>query len=524
MRFLRFLGLSLALASVPSAWSGEGARRTRPNILFAIADDWSPHAGAYGTDWVKTPSFDTVAREGLLFRNGYTPNAKCAPSRACLLTGRNPWQLKEAANHICYFPAEFRGWGEALAANGWFVGHTQKGWGPGVAVDAEGTPRSMTGQPFNRRKAEPPTSGIAANDYAANFADFLEAVPGEQPWCFWYGALEPHRGYEFGSGVAKGGKRLEDIDQVPAFWPDNETIRHDMLDYALEVEHFDRHLGRMLSELEARGLLDNTLVIVTADHGMPFPRGKGNANPLANHVPFAVMWKGGVASPGRVIDDYVSFIDVAPTLMELVGLKWEQTGMAPPAGRSFAGILFSAKSGRVDPARDHVLIGRERNDVGRPHDQGYPVRGIIRDGEVFLENLEPTRWPAGNPETGYLDCDGGATKTAILEARRRDATDPFWNLCFGLRPALEYYDTGTDPDFVKNLADDPARREHVTRLRQRLHEALKAQGDPRMAGQGARFDQYEHATKANVGFHEKYLRGEPMKAGWVNPTDFEKAP
>ena len=107
-----------------------------PNILFAIADDWSPHAGAYGTPWVKTPSFDRVAREGLLFRRAYTPNAKCAPSRACILTGRNSWQLKEAANHICYFPPEFKGWGEVLAEHGWKVGYTMKGWGPGSANDA----------------------------------------------------------------------------------------------------------------------------------------------------------------------------------------------------------------------------------------------------------------------------------------------------------------------------------------------------------------------------------------------------
>ena len=69
----------------------------------------------YGTPWIKTPAFDRVAREGILFNHAYTPNAKCAPSRACILTGRNSWQLKAAANHICYFPPEFKGWGEALA-------------------------------------------------------------------------------------------------------------------------------------------------------------------------------------------------------------------------------------------------------------------------------------------------------------------------------------------------------------------------------------------------------------------------
>ncbi|NDE99375.1 MAG: DUF229 domain-containing protein, partial [Verrucomicrobia bacterium] len=275
-----------------------------PNILFAIADDWGAHAGAYGTRWVKTPHFDRVAKEGILFTRAFTPNAKCAPSRACILTGRNSWQLKEAANHICYFPAEFKGWGEALAENGWTVGHTMKGWGPGVATNALGQPRSMTGKAFNARKAAPPTTGIANNDYAGNFADFLATTTTNQPWCFWYGAVEPHRGYEFGSGVAKGGKKLTDIDRVPAYWPDNDTVRNDMLDYAFEVEHFDRHLGRMLAELEKHGLLEHTLVIVTSDHGIPFPRGKGSAYEASNHVPLAMRWPRGIAKPGRVVDDY----------------------------------------------------------------------------------------------------------------------------------------------------------------------------------------------------------------------------
>src|SRR6187399_1984604 len=141
--------LSLIFLSV----SASAAETKGPNILLAIADDWGfGHASAYGCQWTKTPGFDRVAREGLLFTHAYTPNAKCAPSRACLLTGRNSWQLKEAANHICYFPLEFKGWGEALAEHGWFVGHTMKGWGPGVANSPDGKLRLMTGKPFNARK------------------------------------------------------------------------------------------------------------------------------------------------------------------------------------------------------------------------------------------------------------------------------------------------------------------------------------------------------------------------------------
>jgi N-sulfoglucosamine sulfohydrolase len=488
-----------------------------PNILFAIADDWGAHAGAYGTSWIKTPAFDRVAKEGLLFNHAYTPNAKCAPSRACILTGRNSWQLKEAANHICYFPPEFKGWGEALAEHGWNIGYTMKGWGPGVANDASGEPRQMTGKPWNQRKTSPPTAEISNNDYAENFTAFLDAAPAGKPWCFWYGAIEPHRGYEFGSGVKLGGKKLTDIDHVPAFWPDNDTIRNDMLDYAFEAEHFDRHLGRMLAELEKRGLLANTLVIVTADHGMPFPRSKGNANPMANHVPFAAMWQQGITQPGRVIDDFISFTDLAPTIIEVAGLTWKDTGMADSPGRSLTEIFRSSKSGQVIAARDHVLIGKERTDVGRPNDWGYPIRGIVTKDSVFIENFEPSRWPAGNPETGYMDCDAGATKSFILDAHRKNPADPFWAACFGMRPNIEFYDLKSDPDTVKNLSADPRARA----LRNQLHAELNEQADPRMAGKGDIFDAYEHSNKAHVGFYDKFMRGEPVKAGWINPSDIE---
>ena len=513
----------LACATFP-ALAFAAVETAPPNILFAIADDWGAHAGAYGTKWVRTPHFDRVARDGILFKNAYTPNAKCAPSRACILTGRNSWQLKEAANHIPYFPAEFKGWGEALAENGWFVGHTTKGWAPGVANDANGKPRAMTGKAFNARKAPPPASGIGNADYAANFDDFLAAAPQGKPWVFWYGAIEPHRAYEFGSGVKKGGKKLSDIDRVPAFWPDNETVRNDMLDYAYEVEHFDNHLGRMLAALEKRGLLANTLVVVTSDHGMPFPRGKGSAYEYSNHVPFAAMWAGGIAGRGRVVDDTISFIDLAPTFIELAGLPWTKTGMAESPGRSLTDIFRVNRSGQINPARDHVLIGMERHDIGRPGDVGYPIRGIVKNGALYLENFEQARWPACNPETGYLNVDASPTKSLILDARRATGTDPFWALCFGRRPGVELYDLKTDPDCVKNLAAQSATEKQRAALKAAMYAELKAQGDPRMFGQGAVFDGYLHANPGHVNFYERFMKGEKIQAGWVLSTDFEKAP
>jgi N-sulfoglucosamine sulfohydrolase len=494
----------------------------RPNILFAIADDWGVHAGVYGTRWVKTPAFDRVAREGLLFKNAYTPMAKCAPSRATVLTGRNIWQLEEAGNHLAYFPPKFKSWPEVLTGQGWHVGITGKGWGPGSAKDVNGKQRQITGKPFNARKATPATSEIANNDYAGNFNDFLDAAPSGKPWCFWYGSTEPHRGFEYQSGFNKGGKKPEDIDRVPTYWPDTEVVRHDMLDYAMEVEHTDNHLGRMISELEKRGLLENTLIIVTSDHGMAFPRVKGYAYHDSNHIPLAVRWPGAIKNPGRVIEDFVSFIDIAPTLLDAAGITEKASGMMPITGRTWRPIFESEKGGQVLAERDHVLIGKERTDVGRPKDQGYPIRGIITATHLYLKNYEPLRWPAGNPETGYLDTDGGATKSLILDMGRKDRSDRFWRLNFGFRPAEELYELTADTDCVNNLAAEPSHLETMRALHQRMESQLKAQGDPRMEGKGHIFDEFK--PTGGEGFYEKFMRGEKTEHGWVNDSDFEKEP
>lgn len=522
---MRIHRLILAILFLLTCRGAMAAEPTPPNVLFAIADDWGyGHASAYGCPWVKTPAFDRVAREGLLFQQAYTPNAKCAPSRACILTGRNSWQLKEAANHLCYFPTEFKTWGEALTEKGWHVGYTTKGWGPGEAKDETGKPRAMTGQPFNKQKLTPPAKGIGPNDYAANFGDFLASAPAGKPWCFWYGSIEPHRDYEFGSGIKKAGKKLSEIDHVPGYWPDNETVRTDLLDYAYEVEHFDQHLGRMLKALEEKGLLENTLVIVTSDHGMPFPRCKGGAYEASNHVPLAMMWPKGIRAPGRSIDDFVSFIDLAPTILDVAAIPWNETGMAPATGRSLRNIFESTRSGQVDAARDHVLIGMERHDIGRPLDVGYPIRGIITKESLYLQNFEPDRWPACNPETGYLNCDAGATKSFILEARRKAGSDPYWTLCFGKRPREEFYDLQQDRDCIQNLAEDPTLTARMEALKNRLFAQLKEEQDPRMDGKGYLFDEYPHSNKIHRGFYERFIKGEKLNTGWVDPTDYEPAP
>ncbi len=499
------------------------AASARPNLLFAIADDWGfGHAGAYGCDWVKTPAFDRLAREGILFNRAYTPNAKCAPSRAIILTGRNSWQLEQAANHMNFFPAKFKGWPEALADNGYYVGYTGKGWGPGIANDAQGKPRRLTGKPYSTRKAKPPAGAISHNDYAANFADFLASVPEGKPWAFWYGTSEPHRGFAYQNGV-KSGKKLADVDRVPAYWPDVETVRHDMLDYAVEVEHYDRHLGRILATLDQSALTQNTLVLATSDHGMPFPRCKGQAYEHSNHVPLAIRWPAGIRGTARKVDDYVSFADFAPTFLQAARLTTAQAGLQPITGRSLFDLFASDQSGQVNPKRDHVLLGKERHDVGRPRNGGYPIRGIVKDNFLYLRNHAPNRWPAGNPETGYLNCDASPVKTLLLK-QRRSGDEKYWKLNFGKRPPVELYDLSKDSDCIRNLYGDRRHDRRRAELDRLLHARLLAQGDPRTRGQGQVFDAYPFVGPWN-DFYEKHQAGQKTpRTGWVVPSDYEKNP
>jgi hypothetical protein len=399
-----------------------------------------------------------------------------------------------------------------LGERGYFAGLTGKGWGPGTATNAAGQNRQMAGKPFNGKKTPAKqTRGISPADYAGNFTTFLSAVPKGRPWSFWYGGHEPHRVYEYGSGVAKGGRKTSDIDRVPDCWPDTEEVRNDILDYAFEVEHFDLHLGRMLAELEKRGLLENTLVVVTSDNGMPFPHCKGYAYNNSDHLPLAIMWPKGIANPGRVVDDYVSFIDSAPTFLEVAGVAQSVSGMAPITGRSLTEIFKSDKSGRVIPQRDHVLLAKERNDVGRPNDEGYPIRGIVKEGMLYLHNFETNRWPGGQVETGYKDTDDSPTKTAVLEAEKIPALKHYFDASFGKLPADQLFDLRRDPDCMTNLAETVS----FVSFQNRLFRELKQQGDPRMLGNGRIYDEYPYGNTANRNFYDQVMRGEKSTADKV---------
>ena len=490
-----------------------------PNILFVISDDQSfPHASIYGTSWIKTPGFDRIAKEGLLFNNAYTTNAKCSPSRATILTGRNSWLLEEAANHVPYFPEKFITFPEVLKNRGYKTGKTGKGWAPGIAFK-NGIKRDLIGQNYSSITTIPPAKFISNIDYFENFKLFLEEKEKDQPFLFWVGGLEPHRRYQYRVGIEYGNKTTDDIKSVPNYWPDSENVRIDMLDYAFEIEYFDSHLERIIKELEIRDLLENTIIVVTSDNGMPFPRVKGQVYPDDNRLPLAIRWGKGIKNPGRVIDEYFSFSDFAPTFLDIIGINQDLHEMEDFSGKSWKEVFFNNS---IKFEREYIILGKERHDVGRENDKGYPVRSILKNNFFYSINFEPNRWPAGNPETGYLNTDGSPTKSEILNLKRDNVNSVFWELAFGKRPKETLYNLINDPRCLVNIADNNAFMDVKSDLNKILIRDLINQKDPRVMGRGKIFDNYIYAHKKTRNFHERYTNGDSIYAGWVNESDFEK--
>ncbi|MCF7785541.1 MAG: sulfatase [Prosthecobacter sp.] len=492
--------LSAVLAALAFVSSIRAEDAPRPNILFVIFDDWGwQHAGAYGCDWVKTPNFDRVAKEGVLFKNAFTSNPKCSPCRATILTGRNSWQLEEAVCHGGIFPPKFAVYPDLLEASGYNVGLTGKGWGPGD-FKLNGRTRNPAGPSFDTERTKPPTTGINKNDYSANFSKFLGQRDAKKPFCFWMGFTEPHRPYELNSGERLG-KNLVDVD-VPGYFPDNATVRGDMADYAIEVENADAHIGRALAMLEKEGILEDTLVIVTSDHGMPFPRVKGQIYEDGFHLPLAMRWGKGI-KPGRVVEDFINVRDFAPTYLELAGLpKHEQI-----SGSSLVKILSSEKSGFIED-RKTMLVGKERHDIGRPNDWGYPVRAIRTPEFFYSHNYHAERWPAGNPETGYRNCDDSPTKAWIIENK-----GAYYELAFAYRAEEELYDMVHDTECLRNLAADPKYAATKKELREKMESRLKEEKDPRALGNEAIFDTYKYlGNRKNKGYAEweAAQKGQPL--------------
>jgi len=456
------------------------AVRVRPNIVFCISDDQSwINTSINGDPAVKTPVFDAIARNGVLFSHSFCSSPSCSPSRAAILTGQDFNRLESAGNLLGPIPLRFQLYPDILEKAGYAIGLTRKGWGPGN-FKVTGRERNPAGPQF------------------ADFKTFLQGVPKGQPFCFWFGSLDPHRPYEAGIAQKEGAHiRPQDI-AVPSFLPDVTQVRADLHDYLSEVQRFDREVGQLLEQLKARGELDNTLVVVTADNGMPFPRAKMQLYDYGTRMPLAMQWPARIKG-GRTVSDFVSHTDFAPTFLQAAGLAV----LPEMTGRSLLPILESAKSGRIEAMRDRAFMGRERHDIfrredGNPYWLGYPMRAVRTDGYLYIRNFQTKRAPAADAPR-QSDSDWGPTKDFLRDHRDDPNFARFHQLAYGLRPEEELYRIADDPGQIKNVAGDAK----LARVKQTLRASLDAwmirSGDPRAVGRGDVYDAYPPHPKPENG-------------------------
>lgn len=440
----------------------------RPNILLLMSDNHSwNHLGCYGDPVVQTPNIDQVAEQGVRFTHGFCAAPSCAPARAGLLSGQDIWRLEEGANLWGTFPDKFPVYTDMLEASGYHVGAQGKGWGPG-SVEMSGRTTNHAGKKYG------------------SFGAFLEANNANDPWCFWYSTSDPHRPYGVGSGAASG-MDLSSVP-VPGYLPDNETVRSDIADYYLEIQQFDREVGKIINQLKETGQYKNTLVVICSDNGWQMPRGLANLYDFGTRVPLIVSWEGRI--PGRrIVDDFVNLNDLAPTFLELAGLE----APASMTASSLVDLLLSEKSGRVDEDRKCVITARERHALCRDQGKGYPGRALRTYDYLYIKNYEPDRWPAGDPPL-FGDVDAHMlhypcpTKMFMLEHRNAAQVRSMFELGFGKRPAEELYDLQNDPHQVNNVADSADYQRIKQDLSGRLKAYLKETGDPRALGKSPIWD------------------------------------
>ncbi len=408
------------------------SKHPRPNFLILMSDNQSwNHLGCYGDPVLKTPNIDKLADQGIRFTYAYCSAPSCAPARASMLTGQDIWRLEEAANLWGGFPKKFKVFTELLEEAGYLVGSEGKGWGPGD-YEASGRTRNPSGERYN------------------SFEEFYNEKDKGQPFCYWYSSRDPHRPYKI-DGWKKAGINPDDI-VVPPYLPDVDDVKKDIGDYYEEIQNFDKDVASYTQLLKEMGQLENTLVIVCSDNGWQMPRGLANLYDFGTRVPLIISmpsrYKG-----GRVIDDFVSLNDFAPTFLELAGIPIPEEMNAG----SLVNILESEGEGIVDETRDFIVTARERHAFVRKNGKGYGARSYRTKDFLYIRNYDYESWPAGDPPL-YGDVDAhmmqypSLTKMYILKNREAGGVKELFELGFGKRPAEELYDLTKDPYQMSNVA------------------------------------------------------------------------
>lgn len=517
-KVLSLFVLTLALLLVGAVPVDAEAEPQRPNIIFAFADDWGREASAYRepdratiSDAVQTPNFDSLAKNGVLFWDAHVSSPSCSPSRTAVLTGRHffrngsgaqlhsPWSGKPEADPV----KKLESYHTLLEDAGYHTGVTYKTHvsmhlfvskqhqynkaGRKVNAFSQNVMKGETAQDREKLKQE------LLDEVRGNMRQFLDAREDGQPFCWYFSPTNVHRTWVWESAQPMWGLDPDDLKgKLPKFMPDNDVIRQDLADYLGEVQAFDAQLGVLIDELKKQGLYDNTIIVVSGDHGAPgFPRGKTNLVNYGTQVPMVFHWPKGITNPGRTIKNPMNTIDLAPTFLEAAGLPVHQQ----MDGNSLLPILKDGEAnGYTELGNEFTITGRERHKVeAREGHLPYPSRAIRTKDFLYIRNFKPDRWPQFDPPMTkglgtHGDFDGGPTKQWYAENQDEPKYKTFMDYAWGQRPAEELYDLKNDKDQMTNLADDPQYAAVKAELSGKLMDVLIAGEDPRVVGDGDAFD------------------------------------
>ncbi len=443
------------------------AKGRQRNVLLLISDDQGLDLGCYGTP-VSTPRLDRLAREGTRFTHAFAAVSSCSPSRAVIHTGLYSHQngmygLQHDVHHqslldgIDTLPSLLRGAGYATALVG------KKHIGPDKAF------------PFEAELV-PERSGIRdVREMATAAASFIRST-NDRPFFVTVAYSDPHRAAtDYGNDRPWPGVKPVSYDpkkvHVLSHLPDIPAVRQDLAEYYESLSRLDSGVGMLLDLLAETGRADDTLVIFLSDNGRPFPGAKTNFYGPGIHLPLIVRAPG---SDAAVNDAMVSWVDIAPTVLEWTGVT---SPAYPLSGTSLLPIL--GKPG--DPARDAIFASHDFHEIN----QYYPMRSIRTHTHGYILNIaHPLDYPIAGDVAGSPSWKAISADRSIPLGKRSQAA-------YLKRPAEELYDLTRDPDELVNLAADPSHAAVRDTLRARLLEMRKVTRDPWLAGQT---DPYSHMT------------------------------
>ncbi len=412
------------------------------NLVTVICHDLGRYLGCYGIPGVRSPNIDRFAEQGLLLENAFCVAPQCSPSRAAMWTGRYPHAngvvgLCHGPHHNDLNPDEVH-LAHILKRNGYTT------WLFGGQHETRDTSRLE----FDFVASESQRySGPLAERFAAHLETHDKAEPFFAEICF----FEPHRDFPRSDDVEV---QPADAVHIPPYLPALDIVREDLVDFEASIASMDRSFGQILEAIDAAGLADDTLVVFTADHGIPFPLAKMTLYDAGLEIPFVVRGPG--IPIGKRSGAVYSNVDFTPSILEFLGVP------APDAER------FQGTAARKVLNGDDT-VGRATVFAEKTFHTYYdPMRCIRTRDRKLIVNFETA--PRQETASDYQNNGHGYPEVSLALGLH------------GNHPVFELFDLHEDPLQQHNLADDPAHAETLNDLKRRLHDWMRETGDPLLDG------------------------------------------